>query len=279
MASGKIVDYSGSSESEDNNEEEKEENSEKNSLKRKISNCKSDETELNKSKRQRELLPLPDGIKNMFQDKEISVSDDPDLHEGRIRSFPHLAGNWATHVYINVERSDDFVELQTLLLSQLESLVELKPFFDLHISLSKTVSIRHHWIQPLTDSLSAAFLDANRTSCVFCGVKLYRNEEKTRSFLALQVTSGTLRHYISCVDRAFKDFNLPPFYSDPSFHVSIGWCLGDVCDAVPEANMKNLQTQLETYLSENSLVLPVTDIHCQVGNKHFVFPLKSSSSS
>lgn len=27
--------------------------------------------------------------------------DDPQLHGGRSRSFPHLRGNWATFVYVN----------------------------------------------------------------------------------------------------------------------------------------------------------------------------------
>lgn len=26
--------------------------------------------------------------------------DNPDLHNGRVRSFPHVRGNWATFVYV-----------------------------------------------------------------------------------------------------------------------------------------------------------------------------------
>lgn len=32
--------------------------------------------------------------------KMNEVMDDPNFHEGRIRSFPHERGNWATYVYI-----------------------------------------------------------------------------------------------------------------------------------------------------------------------------------
>lgn len=35
--------------------------------------------------------------------------------------------------------------------------LEFKPMKDLHLSLSRTVAIRHHWIQPLTDRLQRRF--------------------------------------------------------------------------------------------------------------------------
>ncbi|XP_036367359.1 U6 snRNA phosphodiesterase-like isoform X2 [Octopus sinensis] len=257
MASGRIVDYSGSSDSDLGDEEDSKESC----LKRKSPCSATPEKEINNKRRHRDPLPLPDDIKNMFKEKEISIVDNPDFHEGRIRSFPHLAGNWATHVYIEVERNEHFAEIQRLLLSELEPFADFKAFSQLHLSLSKTVPIRHHWIQPLTDSLSVSLQDAVRT------------------FLSLQVTSSTdtLFDYTTYVDKAFKDFNLPPFYSDPSFHVSIAWSLGDVINAIPEETMQNLQNHLDDYLSEhiNSFVISITEIHCQIGNKHFKFPLKS----
>jgi len=46
-------------------------------------------------------LPVPSDILSMFggQDQP-SVQDDPALHEGRIRSFAHERGNWASLIYI-----------------------------------------------------------------------------------------------------------------------------------------------------------------------------------
>jgi len=46
-------------------------------------------------------LPVPSDILSMFgaQDKS-NMQDDPALHEGRIRSFAHERGNWASLVYI-----------------------------------------------------------------------------------------------------------------------------------------------------------------------------------
>ena len=44
-------------------------------------------------------LKLPNPLKNNSFDNE-EVIDDPALHDFRVRSFPHVRGNWATYVFI-----------------------------------------------------------------------------------------------------------------------------------------------------------------------------------
>ena len=46
-------------------------------------------------------LPLPDDIRAMFRPAVPDREDKPDEHGGRMRSFPHERGNWASHVYIS----------------------------------------------------------------------------------------------------------------------------------------------------------------------------------
>jgi len=49
-------------------------------------------------------LPVPFNILSMFGDQDKPcVQDDPTLHEGRIRSFAHERGNWASLIYIPCE--------------------------------------------------------------------------------------------------------------------------------------------------------------------------------
>jgi hypothetical protein len=36
----------------------------------------------------------------MFPDEDNKPIDNPSLHDGRLRSFPHERGNWSTLVYI-----------------------------------------------------------------------------------------------------------------------------------------------------------------------------------
>jgi hypothetical protein len=52
-----------------------------------------------------EILPLPDTIKSLFS-KEKKYLDNTEDHEGRIRSFEHLEGNWATHISVPCEYSE-----------------------------------------------------------------------------------------------------------------------------------------------------------------------------
>lgn len=282
MASTRLVEYSGSSESEEDETEPHE------SAKDKRKNIENELQQPNNVKKIRkkspvkELLPLPDDIKNLYKEKENLIGDDPAQHDGRIRSFPHLEGNWATHIFIEVELNEDLLELQQLLFSQLKPYTELKPMNHYHISLSKTVAIRHHWIQPLTDGLSKAFQEFSRTFCTFHSVNFFCNEEKTRTFLILEVNSNTdiLINYIVEVDKVFKEFNLPPFYTNPSFHISIGWNIGNIIPDVPPSILSDLQHQVTNFLSEhmNHLIIPVDEIQCRTGNKLFRFPLKSSAS-
>ena len=56
------------------------------------------------------------------------------------------------------ERLREFVNQLLFCLAPLN----FKPMDDFHISLSRTVSIRHHWIQPLTESLKHCFQQLDR---------------------------------------------------------------------------------------------------------------------
>lgn len=45
-------------------------------------------------------LPLPASVVEMFRDSEEQHMDDSFQHGGRLRSFQHERGNWATYVYV-----------------------------------------------------------------------------------------------------------------------------------------------------------------------------------
>lgn len=48
-------------------------------------------------------FPVPDSVLSMFPSTEEGPEDDSAKHGGRIRTFPHERGNWATHIYIPCE--------------------------------------------------------------------------------------------------------------------------------------------------------------------------------
>ncbi|XP_062567651.1 U6 snRNA phosphodiesterase 1-like [Saccostrea cucullata] len=225
--------------------------------------------------RSSEVLPLPDTIKSLFSNGDKHL-DNPEEHEGRTRSFEHLEGNWATHISVPYDPDERMRELIEELLLCLRPL-DFKPMKELHLSLSRTVAIRHHWIKPLTDSLQNRFRPLQRTCCEFSSVKLYTNDEKTRTFISLAVSApgSILQDYTKVVDECFQEYNLPKYYKDPSFHISIGWCLHDVIPEINKETLQKLQEILDVTLEENTdlKLFTVEKIICKTGNKQFLIEL------
>ncbi|XP_054943501.1 U6 snRNA phosphodiesterase 1-like [Physeter macrocephalus] len=48
-------------------------------------------------------LPVPDSVLDMFPGTEEWPADGSAKHGGRVLTFPHERGNWATHVYVPCE--------------------------------------------------------------------------------------------------------------------------------------------------------------------------------
>ncbi|BFZ19167.1 hypothetical protein BsWGS_22205 [Bradybaena similaris] len=227
-------------------------------------------------------LDIPDSIQSMFLNKQQRWTDDPAQHDNRVRSFPHLEGNWATHVYIPVVKTDQFVKFVEELLAML-----MPPTFqaqpDFHVSLSRTVTIRYHWIELLVDSLREQF--KSLTSCIsdFTSVKLCTNDEKTRTFVVIELSpedNREFKDYVRAVDKSFAEFKLPAYYENPSFHISVGWCLGDVTGDIPGEKLSKAQEMLGDFLAANSDLsfVYVHQICCQIGCKSFVITLPDSDS-
>lgn len=231
---------------------------------------------------ERKVLPLPKEVLNMFREDPIS-EDESAKHHGRIRTFSHFPGNWAMHVFIPFTTNSYF---ESLVVSVVESLaaiisgeVHLTPCNELHVSVSRTVPVRHYWIEPIVQQLKNGLSTVQSFRSTLQCPEFYTNDEKTRSFLALKVVAGhkKLKEIVAIVDDILEEFSLPAFYKDPSFHLSIAWLLGDISSERTEEIQTKLQDILDTCICEkevaSSLFLEVKEVHCNIGNKHFVFPL------
>ncbi|KAM8985172.1 U6 snRNA phosphodiesterase 1 isoform 1-T1 [Ara ararauna] len=300
----------------------------------------------------RQRLPLPADLPGDPEPDE-AVTDDSSRHGGRVRSFPHERGNWATHVYLPYRVREEFLELLELLVYRARSHVpSLSAMEEFHLSLSQCVVLRYHWIQPFVSGLRARLAAFHRygpcgaarslpgrgvqrhpqaslapiptklsagsgstiTSalsrrrrwccavlcptghscgsgklqtgavspspgkffCVADQVKVYTNQNKTRTFIGLEVTAGhfQLLELVSEVDRVLEEFDLPTFYKDPSFHISLAWCVGDLSDRLEGQCLQELQDIVDGF-EDSALLLRVQweQIHCKSGNKYFSFPL------
>ncbi|XP_040893689.1 U6 snRNA phosphodiesterase [Toxotes jaculatrix] len=280
-----LVGYSSSSSSE---EEEEEDSEEATDLKQSCSRKCQEEDDNNddcpvrkKPKTEEQVtkarLPLPGCLLAMFPDEVDTQTEDSALHGGRIRSFKHERGNWATYVYLPYHPEEDFRELLEELLSAAGTRgVVLTQQEEFHLSLSQTVVLRHHWIQPFTQSLRADLAHCKRFVCTAGKLKVYCNAERTRTFLGMEVCTGhaQLLDLVRVVDRTMTEFRLDTFYKDPSFHVSLAWCVGDLT-----AQMKKCIQELQRVIDEHEegpflLRLDALEMRCRTGNKTFRFPLE-----
>ncbi|XP_065175141.1 U6 snRNA phosphodiesterase 1-like [Sycon ciliatum] len=224
-------------------------------------------------------LPLPSGLLECFN--QTAHSDNPQKHGGRQRSFPHTKGNWATFVYIPC--TDEFASWLEPVAPKLFGYVGekrgSKPFTSnindgLHLSLSRVVPIPHHLIKPLTAELGQRLNIFQRFHCQVAKPRVYCNDEKTRSFLSLSVVHGQekLKLLLGIVDEVFVEFGLPKFYKEASFHVSIGWTLGELSPLTLKEE-HDLHSLLQSRTSCAPPPLTVDGVVCKTGNKLHRFPL------
>uniref|UniRef100_A0A8D8M5H0 U6 snRNA phosphodiesterase 1 n=1 Tax=Cacopsylla melanoneura TaxID=428564 RepID=A0A8D8M5H0_9HEMI len=88
-----------------------------------------------KVQNQKPKLPLPNELLDKYQSPD-QVIDNPELHGGRIRSFPHERNSWATLVYIPLQRN--LTNLFSLIQKELNShCINVESIAEPHLSLSK----------------------------------------------------------------------------------------------------------------------------------------------
>ncbi|KAJ7312082.1 hypothetical protein JRQ81_006420 [Phrynocephalus forsythii] len=225
-------------------------------------------------------LQVPGSVLSMFreQEEEEVAADDSSKHGGRLRTFPHERGNWATYVYVPYEPEEDFLDLLQLLLLHARVYVSsLTAMTEFHISLSQSVILRYHWISPFVQSLKERLASFHRFICRADQVKVYTNQTKTRTFIGLEVSSGhsNLLELVSEVDRVMEEFNLPTFYQNPSFHLSLAWCVGNHAEALGGQCLRELQETVDGFEDSSYLLrIPGSEVRCKTGKKFFSFPLR-----
>lgn len=222
-------------------------------------------------------LPVPGCLLKMFPEDVNPQTDDSSLHGGRIRSFKHERGNWASYVYFAYHPEEEFTELmEDLLAAAAAGDVVLTPHEEFHLSLSQTVVLRHHWIHPITQKLKSGLANCKRFVCTARKLKVYCNAEKTRTFLGMEVASGhaQLLDLVRVVDGTMTEFSLDTFYKDPSFHVSLAWCVGDRTEQLRRC-IQQMQSLVDDH-EEGPFVmrLDCVELCFRTGNKTFRFPLK-----
>ncbi|KAL1736866.1 hypothetical protein EV714DRAFT_197664 [Schizophyllum commune] len=164
--------------------------------------------------------------------------DNPALHQGRIRSVPHVDGQWACHVYVPVTlkpRSalrdvleDAIQSAKTAKMSAFHTFWDAEtPRPELHISLSRPIFLRAHQREDLKRAVKRVARETQGFSTSFTSFSVLTNDENTRAFLTVEVGAGhpELAAMTAKLTPFLSSIRQQEYYSDPKYHASIGWTL------------------------------------------------------
>lgn len=211
-------------------------------------------------------------------------------HKGKVRSFSHVDGNYATHVYLEVnllaeawpirsvlrdvitEARKDLPALQTgtdVLPPHSHGIADLPAVY--HVSLSRVLPIRYSDIQSLVATLQECLARTARFEITLAGLEAFTNDNRERTFLALSVGKGRQQvcKAISRVNKAFLQHGLQQFYTDARPHASIAWMLGDEEAALQHHIMQTLKSHPHEGLAGRQVdwSQQIVSINCKIGKQ------------
>ncbi|XP_027186668.1 uncharacterized protein [Cicer arietinum] len=202
----------------------------------------------------------------------------PDMQIGqttKVRSFPHVDGNYALHVYIPINISspskkelapflkkisyrdpslyavDVDVPLNILCKND-EKLEQVALGREFHISLGRTVPIRVHQIDSVVSMLRQKLQTQHQSYWIdFHKWEIFVNDDRTRTFLSVEVVQGGL-------------------VEDPRPHISLAWALGDTSHSLKKVVDEELKKcVVGKSLKKCIFTCKFKGIECKIGNKTY----------
>ncbi|XP_051138195.1 uncharacterized protein LOC127256300 isoform X2 [Andrographis paniculata] len=241
------------------------------------------------------LLQPPNSVAGAAFDFPTQIESN---HSNRVRSFPHVEGNYALHIYIPImiplaarKEISLFLKRIASASNELHAVDVDIPFSNLindgqkfekivlgrefHVSLGRTVPIRVHQRDSMVSMLRQRLLQSQRRYWInFDKWEVFVNDEGTRTFLSLEVIGGGLaeiRKQIECVNEVYRLHNLPEFYKDPRPHISVAWASGDITASLKRAIAEeDIRIQKEGQTRRGRIFSCVFGgISCKIGNKTY----------
>ncbi|XP_038875354.1 U6 snRNA phosphodiesterase isoform X1 [Benincasa hispida] len=240
-------------------------------------------------------LPLPPPSPSLLHfPNSTSILDDLPIDQAtRVRSFPHVQGNYALHLYIPVYVPTNGRKEVALFLKKVSSLVPALHLVDIdvpldvlckddhkleqalarefHVSLSRTVPIRVHQIDSIVTMLRQKLQSQRRYWIDFSKWETFVNDDLSRTFLSMEIITGGLmeiRKQIQIVNEVYKLHNLPEFYKEARPHISLAWAIGDLSKLLSQAVHNEMKSSavMQT-LKRCIFTTKFKGIECKIGKK------------
>ncbi|KAJ3548482.1 hypothetical protein NM688_g5293 [Phlebia brevispora] len=168
--------------------------------------------------------------------------DNPALHQGRKRTIPHVDGQYASYVYIplRLSRSSPLYNFLRDVLSTARAAVPslhpigvdaaadpVNPNPELRISLTRPIYLRAHQREEFKSAVRAVARRSQQFTASFAQFAELVNDERTRTFLTLEVGAGHLefKALSDALVPILDTFRQELYYKAPRFHASIAWAL------------------------------------------------------
>uniref|UniRef100_A0A1D1YNA0 U6 snRNA phosphodiesterase 1 n=1 Tax=Anthurium amnicola TaxID=1678845 RepID=A0A1D1YNA0_9ARAE len=217
--------------------------------------------------------PLPPPPLGLLDDLPHSLGYSPLVHINRTRSFPHVEGNYALHVFVPViipsttrkqlasfikriaSRVPDLfaidVDMPLGVLCKEDQKLEQVLGREFHISLGRTVPIRVHQIDSIVDMLLQKFQSQRQYWIEFSKWEVFVNDDQTRSFLSLEVKGAGLSE-------------------DPRPHISLVWALGDISCALKQAIEEQSRCRNNLGSCQRHIFMcKFSGVECKIGKKSY----------
>lgn len=115
---------------------------------------------------------------------------------GIVKQVDHLIGDWPTFVYIDLSELLDQDFIARVVDTSIESHPFLQKITQWHISLSRTVHLKVFQISSFVKSMAKKLNGFQRFHVGLNGYTRYINDDKSKSFLGLNVYSPTKQVFI-----------------------------------------------------------------------------------
>ncbi|KAL6300092.1 hypothetical protein BKA93DRAFT_741212 [Sparassis latifolia] len=182
-------------------------------------------------------------------------ADNSALHQGRMRTTPHIEGQFAAYVYVPLvlERSSALYKLLLKAYTLAQNIVPpLHPIgifndtdpsdgakpratHELHVSLTRPTYLNAHQRDEFKRAVKSMTRAHSEFTASFSMFAELTNDERTRIFLTLEIGAGhaELKALSDTLVPALRSIRQKEFYADPRFHASIAWALLDRSPSTP----------------------------------------------
>ncbi|GAA5998966.1 HVSL domain-containing protein [Rhodotorula paludigena] len=226
-------------------------------------------------KKKRKLPPLDDSF-----EATPRRSDSPELHQGRKRSVPHQQGQWAAHVYLELDPSSalrrvlkqatadasalapssaavhsllepakgsaaNFPSRLATPVSDAGSELASTPASSLHVSLSRPLMLQTNQREELGRAVARLAGRITGFAARYASFGVLENDDKTRRFLGVEIGQGYDQLYalVRQLDEALQPQRLPAYYDSPRFHTSLAWTSATSASSSPPLPFDNISVE------------------------------------